>query len=171
MGAKLETIILEEVLDYWGEEFELPKRDARGKAINKPGKDCLSCGRPQDIELFDTTSLLDILEELILFRIPRDTYTRLDGMRAGSTHRSIQEARKHDDGKLILTDADYKWLVETISEDAVGPRTFTVNFDNIEEAVGNTEKKKRPELVNDKGEPAPPDDKSITQIASIEGPE
>ena len=135
----MKKIKLEPILDPEGNKLVIPDRDIRGN-LKFRGVACPACSRPTEVELVDTDSLLDLLTELVLYRIPIDQYTRKDSHNASEVLTQIHKCRHNSSPTLDLSDEIHKWLRTLLDDDKIGARTFRHNLPIIEEALDNFER-------------------------------
>lgn len=130
----MKRVRLQEVRTLTGKPFNLLKVDDKGNLETKEGN-------PNEYETFESTSLLEVLEQFVLRNIPgvaRDKYTHLDALRAGNIYRSLKAATN---GMLELDEPEHDWLKAKLKDDAVGVRVFFHNVLPLEDALDNFERK------------------------------
>ena len=152
MGTQVKRIKLEKLLDIRGGKFELPKRDIRGRAKPKTGKDsqqCPTCSRPAEFEMFETDDLRDVLEEILLYRIPREEWTG-KGMdvKVAEAYRELAKSRATKDGVLEMSADSFAFVSDLLDSEST-IQQFLVNTVPIREALQNfhyaREGKEKPE--------------------------
>ena len=138
MGTQVKRIKLEPLLDIRGSKFEIPKRDTKGTVMFKHGKDgqeCPTCKRPIQVDIVETSDLRDVLEEIILYRIPRDTYTAAVAAKVAESYREIRESRKAKGNAVLEMGNDTYGFVKGLLEDDKIVQMYLANIVPIQEAL------------------------------------
>lgn len=129
----MKRIRLEEVKTLKGRPYNLFQLDSKGNLVRKKEN-------PDELETFESTNLLEILEQFVLRNVPgvsRDKYTHLDALRAANIYKSLKAAQ---DGLLELDEAEHDWLKAKLRDDAIGVRVFFHDVLPLEEALDNFER-------------------------------
>jgi hypothetical protein len=122
-------IKLQEIKTLTGGSFSLAKFD-ENEQIVKDEK-----GMP---ETYFTSDMLEIIEYFVLRGLPREKYTRVDGIRSANIYKAIKNAAGNE--ILVVDDEDHKWLQNKLEDDNIGVRMFTHNLPAIIDAITTFEK-------------------------------